>query len=120
MACMQKSLYRKQRETRIERVKNRDLDKLSLDMIQCEKDGYGCHYGAWKAAQDRPVTIEKEIPDGWLVCQRCGRVFKPKTKRKQFYCDAMCQRAVQIEKYRAKALERQQAYRERKKAEADK
>ena len=100
-------------------AKKKEPDKLALDMMQCKKDGYGCHYGDWYAAQNRPVVIEKKevVPDGWLVCQRCGRVFKPKTKRKQFYCDAMCQRAVQIEKDRAKAIERQREYRERKKTE---
>ena len=43
------------------------LDKLSLDMIECEKAGYGVHYGAWKATQTKPVIIEKKIPEGWLV-----------------------------------------------------
>lgn len=81
--------------------KKKQLDKLSLDMIQCEKDGYGVHYGAWKAAQT-PVQIgPKGTPEGWLVCAWCGKPFKPKTKRLQKYCEAYCQAEAQ------KARERQ-------------
>ena len=66
------------------------LDNLSLDMIQCEKDGYGVHYGKWKAMQ-KPVEIEQPgIPEGWLVCQYCGIPFKPKTRRPQKYCQHIC------------------------------
>ena len=44
--------------------KKKKLDKLSLDMIECKKAGYGCHYGAWKATQDRLVAIQKKkIPE---------------------------------------------------------
>jgi hypothetical protein len=41
------------------------LDNFTKDLIQCKADGYGCHYGAWYAAQNRPVVIEKkgEIPE---------------------------------------------------------
>ena len=74
----------------------KQLDKLSLDMIQCEKDGYGVHYGKWYAAQNRPVKIEpKGLPDGWKKCAYCGKPFKPKTKRIQYYCEAQCQAAAQ-------------------------
>ena len=98
--------------------KKKDLDKLSLDMIQCEKDGYGCHYGAWKAAQERPVVVKKkdEIPEGWLVCKQCGKLFKPKTKRKQFYCEIACQREAQLEKDREKRKEYHRSYMEKKRA----
>ena len=27
--------------------KDKQQDKLLLDMIQCEKDGFGVHYGKW-------------------------------------------------------------------------
>lgn len=32
-------------------AKKRKLDKLDLEMIECEKAGFGCHYGRWKATQ---------------------------------------------------------------------
>lgn len=44
----------------------------------------GMSYGKWKAMQN-PVKINKEIPEGWSVCQWCGQPFKPKTKRPQKY-----------------------------------
>ena len=74
-------------------------DNLALDMIQCKKDGYGCHYGAWKAAQD-PVKIEKKIPEGWRICANCGMLFKPTTKRKQIYCGGVCGHEAYREKVR--------------------
>lgn len=73
----------------------KQLDKLSLDMIECAKAGFGVHYGRWKATQI-PKKIEPlGIPEGWLVCAQCGTPFKPKTKRKQYYCEAQCQAAAQ-------------------------
>jgi hypothetical protein len=76
------------------------MDNLSKDMIQCKKDGFDCHYGAWKATQD-PVKIEKkDIPDGWRACAYCGIPFKPKTKRKQLYCGGVCQKQAYTEKIR--------------------
>lgn len=82
-------------------MSKRELDKLSLDMIECKKAGFGCHYGAWKATQ-KPVAIKEHgIPEGWRVCAYCGIPFKPTTKRKQTYCDAVCQRqAVYDRKWR--------------------
>lgn len=78
-------------------AKKKELDKLSLDMIECKKDGFGCHYGAWYASKNRPVTIEKkdELPEGWRVCLRCGKPFKPnKYGKRQVYCDVFCQKAA--------------------------
>lgn len=85
-------------------ARKKQLDKLSLDMIECEKAGYGVHYGAWKATQ-KPVKIEpKGIPEGWLVCEYCGTPFKPKTKRKQFYCGAYCQHEAQKKRDKERKL----------------
>ena len=68
------------------------IDKLSLDMIECKKAGFGCHYGAWKATQDPVKAEKKEIPEGWNVCAECGAVYKPTIRREQLYCDSVCQR----------------------------
>ena len=43
--------------------KKKELDKLSLDMIECEKAGFGVHYGAWKAAQEEKARKEKIVVD---------------------------------------------------------
>lgn len=54
-------------------AKKKDLSPLDLDLIQCEKDGFGCHYGKWKATQETK-KVEKEEPEGFVirVCQNCG------------------------------------------------
>lgn len=115
MACMQKSLYRK------ERARKRDLDKLSLDMIQCEKDGFGCHYGKWKALQDRPVVVEKkenEIPEGWKACPQCGKHFKPnKYGKRQIYCEVECQKKAQKERDKEKIRAHYREYMAKRRAE---
>lgn len=104
-------------------AKKRKLDKLSQDMIQCEKDGFGVHYGAWYAAQNRPVVIEKknEIPEGWRVCPHCGNPYKPNmiSNGRQIYCDIACQKAAQRQRYRAsgKSKEYYRKYLEKKSKE---
>ena len=102
--------------------KYKEPDKLALDMMQCVKDGFGCHYGQWKATQDRPVEIKKkdEIPEGWRVCPHCGERFKPNKwgSGRQIYCDVTCQKAAQRLRRSGKNAERQKRYRERKKAGA--
>ena len=103
-------------------AKKKEPDKLALEMMQCVKDGYGCHYGAWKAMQDRPVVIEPkpgEIPEGWLVCKFCRKPFKPRKGTRQVYCDIYCQHRAQEVKRSEKNRERQQWYRDRKKAEQE-
>ena len=94
-------------------AKKKQLDKLSLDMIQCKKDGFGVHYGAWKATQ-KPVEIEKPaLPEGWRVCEWCGKPFKPKTKRPTKYCEVYCQNEAQRERYRQRNANYMRNYRER-------
>ena len=75
-------------------AKKKEPTKLELDMIQCVKDGYGIHYGAWKAAQKPSPIVKKDgIPEGWRVCIGCGKAFKPKTPHsKQVYCEPLCQK----------------------------
>lgn len=80
-------------------AKKKKLDKLSLDMIECEKAGYGCHYGAWKATQDSPIVIQKkstETHENWKVCPHCGNSFKPSKYGgyRQIYCCIECQRTA--------------------------
>lgn len=80
-------------------ARKKKLDKLSLDMIQCEKDGFGVNYGRWKATQE-PVKIEKvEIPKGSNICSFskicpcCGKEFETVNKRKKFCSKDCCDRA---------------------------
>lgn len=73
------------------------MNNLARDAMLAKQAGMT--YGQYKAMQD-PVTVKKGIPEGWLVCAWCGKQYKPKTKRKQLYCDFVCQREAQKEKDR--------------------
>lgn len=64
------------------------MDKLSQDMLQCEKDGFGVHYGAWKATQPKQEPQERELTDGWKRCEYCGKPFKK--NRGMRFCDVYC------------------------------
>ena len=99
-------------------AKKREPDKLALDMIQCKKDGFGVHYGKWKAMQADGM-IEKKIPDGWRVCEHGGKEFKPTNNSIQKYCEYSCQRAAADLRNKDKKREQMKRYRERKKAEAN-
>ena len=97
-------------------ARNKEPDKLAKDMIQCKKDGFGVHYGRWKALQ-KPVEIkEPPLPDGWLICAYCGKPFKPSSKRLQKYCEAMCQLGAQRDRSKGqhdRYIKQWQASRER-------
>ena len=79
------------------------VDKLAQDVHQAIAAGMS--YGRWKALQ-QPVKVEQGIPEGWLVCANCGKAFKPKTKKKQSYCDVTCQKQAYEEKLRQQKIER--------------
>lgn len=93
------------------------MDKLSLEMIQCQKDGYGVHYGRWKAKQPviKPAPVEV-LPEGWKACPHCGKWFEPK-HHNQKYCDAVCCYNAQKVKDRSSKAAYDREYRARKKAQ---
>lgn len=98
-------------------ARKKQLDKLSLDMIECEKAGYGVHYGHWYAAQNRPVNIvPKSSPDDWKTCPHCGQRFKP--RHNQVYCEYACQRDAQRARDREKHNEYQREWRNKQRADA--
>lgn len=66
------------------------MDRLALNAMLARQAGMS--YGKWKAMQ-KPIEVQKEaIPDGWQVCEWCGKPFKPKTKKKQRFCEIGCQK----------------------------
>lgn len=96
-------------------AKKKEMDNLAKDAAAALAAGMS--YGKWKAMQDS-VKIEKkdETPENWLICQYCGKPFKPKTRRLQKYCQAYCQNEAYKEKYREKDRERKREYMARKRA----
>lgn len=89
-------------------------DKLSQEVSMALAAGMS--YGKWKAMQS-PVISEKKIPDGWLVCEWCGKQFKPKTSRPQKFCDVGCQQHAYYEKNKQKCAAYMRKYREAKEAD---
>ena len=97
-------------------AKKKEPDKLARDAAAALAAKMS--YGKWKALQGNPVPQKKAdgIPDGWKVCKRCGKHFKP-TNKNQKYCEYKCQREEAEEKHKTKHLETMKRYRERKKTE---
>ena len=88
------------------RKKKVPMDKLAQDMIQCKKDGYGVHYGAWRAAQyekNQYKTIPAKHKGYKHTCLNCGKEFYSKTNSARKYCCDQC---------------REQYYRNQKKTES--
>lgn len=77
-------------------AKKKDLSPLDLDLIQCEKDGFRCSYGRWKATQEYKTPTPKNANR----CKYCGKPFVPRKQTNQLYCDIGCQREAYNEKRR--------------------
>ncbi len=99
--------------------KKKQMDKLVWENSLALAAGMS--YGKWKAMQD-PVQIVKQdvVPEGWFVCENCGKSFKPKTKRPQRFCDYYCQERAYHRNNReilnAKAMERRARKKEERNA----
>ena len=80
------------------------MDNLSKCMILCEKEGFGVHYGAWRATKGMEPVFEVEvvIPEGWKKCECCGELFKPSKRSDQRYCGAYCQNRASIRRCRSR------------------
>lgn len=87
-------------------AKKKELDKLSQEMIQCEKDGFGVNYGRWKATQTQVNTYQKFIPESTITCPECGAyIFHP--RHNQVYCCFDCQRRAVDRRMNQKKKEKQ-------------
>lgn len=80
------------------------MDNLSKCMIRCKAEGYGCHYGAWRADQGDTLEIDGVgLPAGWKKCEWCGKPFKPINQQR--FCEAYCQQQAAYARYRKKQEE---------------
>lgn len=75
-------------------AQEKEMDNLSRDMIQCKKDGYGCHYGHWKAAQTAVQIPKKPEVMGieTNICSYCGCEFVSSDNRYRKYCGERCRK----------------------------
>lgn len=76
------------------------MDNLSKDMLRCKADGFGCHYGHWKALQ-----AEKDVQaiPSTAKCKYCGGEFAPR-RRNQLYCSDVCKYNRKYERDRARLM----------------
>ena len=90
----------------IKKERKKNLDNLAADMIQCKKDGFGCHYGKWKALQPF-IRFKRELPieldDGKRVCKTCGAEFYYYGKGIKQFCSSSC---YQVDYYQRVKLRR--------------
>ena len=96
------------------------MDKLSMDMIECKKAGFGVHYGKWKAMQEKTEDMPKNLPEGWKICEWCGKWYKPKQQKcNQKYCEPFCQQQAQSARRHEKTAMYMREYREKMKGKKD-
>lgn len=82
------------------------MDNLDRDVKLARQAGMS--YGRWKALQI-PVVPEKKIPEGWLICAYCGKPFKPRSRRRQKYCEQFCMKLANCEQAKKRYAEKKQA-----------
>ena len=64
-------------------------DNLDLDSRRAMEEGYGVHYGLYKAAHPKTANISEEKPDTrFSFCLICGGKFPYRPRRK--YCCPDC------------------------------
>ena len=87
------------------------MDNLARNAMLAKQAGMS--YGKWKALHWEEPKKAGEIPEGWRVCEYCGKPYKPKTKRKQKYCQFNCQWLGYYEKNREKMLAKNKEYKKK-------
>lgn len=96
--------------------KKKEPDKLAQDAAAALAARMS--YGKWKATQIKPEETERKVPEGWRVCEWCGKAYKPKTQRPQRFCEVECQKQAYKKKNGQRDCERMRQWRAKKKAEA--
>ena len=72
---------------------NKEMDRLTRDVLEAERLGYGVHYGHYKA--DHPHTGDpgpRKIDPGSVecICTQCGKKYtKPRNSARHF-CSNEC------------------------------
>jgi hypothetical protein len=98
-------------------AKKIEMDNLAKDAAKALAADMS--YGRWKALHPYTKDIEEEpaVPEGLPICKRCGKPFKPRTYRKQMYCEYECQQAAAKERDNEKRKEWYRTYMAKKRAE---
>ena len=88
-------------------------DKWVLMMRQCEKEGFGIHYGHWKAAQEAVAPVkaaEETFPDHWPKCDCCGKPYE-RGRKNQRFCSGLCREKSYQEVNRERLIQYARDYR---------
>ena len=83
-------------------------DKLAQDVSKAIAAKMS--YGKWMAMQ-QPVKAEKEIPEGWVKCEYCGKPFRKHYGKR--FCDLTCRQQAYLPRYNEIKQENARKYRER-------
>lgn len=76
--------------------RRKPMDRLSYDVQEAERLGYGCHYGRYKADHPHTSYEPQKTPAAAApakyeyTCQWCGGKFYKSRKSTQRYCSADC------------------------------
>ena len=62
------------------------MDNLTSNAMLAKAAGMS--YGQWKALQPPQEPKEKELPEGWVKCEYCGKPFKKQHGKR--FCDIVC------------------------------
>ena len=95
------------------RKKKKEPDRLSIESAMAT--AAGMTYGKWKALQT-PQKITRKIPDGWRLCEFCGKPFKKNGAQR--FCEIGCRNLAYKEKEKQIKAEYMRGYRLRKASEA--
>lgn len=93
------------------------MDNLARDAMLANRSGVS--YGRWKA--ENPSTAPEkvdEIPQGWKICEHCGKPFKERFGKR--FCDIECRTQASREKDLAIKREYYRKWKLNKKMEAAK
>lgn len=86
-------------------------DNIELDVIDAQAQGYGCHYGRYKAdhphtaaanearLETKPKQATTTRPIYERICCTCGRQFQTNHKQR-IYCSDKCKELRDGEKWR--------------------
>jgi hypothetical protein len=79
----------------------KETNPIILDMRQCEKDGYGVHYGWWRAAGHKRNNEAESLREyETRICKRCGKRFSMEGRNAaSLYCSPECQQKMQAERH---------------------
>lgn len=94
------------------------MDNLARDAMLANRSGVS--YGKWKSQNPNTAPVQKEqvVPQGWKVCEHCGKPFKMQYGKR--FCDINCRTLASRDRVLAQKREHSRMRSLAKKLEAEK